>query len=239
MYTVYVHQNKTNGKRYVGITSRDVKIRWKKGYGYSDKLPIGRAIRKYGWDGFTHEILYTNLTEAEAKQIEIDLIKKWNTQSDLYGYNICSGGEGVKGWHPSEETKRKISESAKRRTGENNPNFGHRWTDEMKAKAGERKRRENLSEETLKKMSEAASDREGSNNPFFGKHHTDEAKQNMAKYRQRPVKMFDIDMTFIREFPSIKNAQEETGIHKVAISNCCRGVTKTSGGYIWQYSDKV
>lgn len=49
--------------------------------------------------------------------------------------------------------------------------------------------------------------------------------------------MFSINGEFLREFDSIKNAANQMNIHKVAISNCCRGSTKTSGEYIWKYSD--
>ena len=239
MYSVYVHENIVNGKKYVGITSCDVKIRWKKGYGYSDQLPIGRVFRKYGWDGFTHEVLYDDLSEEEAKAIEIELIREFGTQDPARGYNICAGGEGVTGWHPSESTRAKISESAKKRTGERNPNFGHKWTDDMKRQAGEKKRRENLSEETLKRMSDAAINRNKKyGNSFQGKKHSDETKKLLSEQRSRAVMMFDINDVFLAEFSSIKNASEQTGVHKVAISNCCRGQTKTSGGYIWKYSDK-
>lgn len=106
----------------------------------------------------------------------------------------------------------------------------------MKAKAGIAKRRENLSKETLQKMSQAAKNRQGPGT-FFGKHHSEKAKRILSKLRMRPVKMFSLDGNFIKEFDSIKNAAEQMNIHKVAISNCCRGMTKTSGGYIWKYSD--
>ena len=67
-----MHENNINGKRYIGITSNNVEVRWKNGHGYSEKLPIGRAIRKYGWDNFSHKILYENLSETEAKRIEVN-----------------------------------------------------------------------------------------------------------------------------------------------------------------------
>lgn len=51
-----------------------------------------RAINKYGWNCFQHDILFKNLTEDEACKIEIELIAKFNTQNPLYGYNIQSGG---------------------------------------------------------------------------------------------------------------------------------------------------
>lgn len=40
MYTVYIHINKQNKKKYIGITSMSVKERWKNGYGYSDKCDL-------------------------------------------------------------------------------------------------------------------------------------------------------------------------------------------------------
>lgn len=236
MYTVYMHQHKENGKRYFGITSVDVKKRWRNGFGYSENLPIGRAIRKYGWDAFSHEIIAESLSEDEAKQMEINLISKYQTQDDRFGYNICAGGDGVTGWHPSEETRQKISESRKGLCGEKNANFGHKWTDEMKKAASERKRA-NFKETTRQKMSECAKKRIGELNPFFGKHHNDETKKKISERQSRPVEMFDQSMTSLRVFPSIISAAMETGINKVAISNCCRGVTHTSGGFIWKYAE--
>lgn len=234
IYTVYIHQNKENGKRYVGITSCETKVRWKNGFGYSETLPIGRAFRKYGWDGFTHEIVANGLSESEAKELEIKLIAELQTQNPLFGYNICAGGEGVTGWHPTEETRRKISVAQSGRFGSANSNFGHKWTDEMKAKASEQHR--NISDGTRRKISESAKQRVGERNSFFGKHHSAETKERLAQHRWRAVEMLDNYGVVLQRFPSINNASESTGINKGAISNCCRGKSKTSGGYIWRYA---
>jgi len=64
-FCVYMHTNKLNGKKYIGITQQEPKKRWKSGYGYSYGASphFERAIKKYGWaKGFDHEILYTGLT---------------------------------------------------------------------------------------------------------------------------------------------------------------------------------
>ena len=62
-YTVYKHTS-PSGKVYIGITKRKPEYRWNKGKGYrKDQLLFYRAIKKYGWDNFTHEILYTGLSE--------------------------------------------------------------------------------------------------------------------------------------------------------------------------------
>lgn len=175
------------------------------------------------------------MSEDEAKAIEIKLISEWNTQNPDFGYNICAGGEGVTGWHPTAETREKIGKAHRGQYGDKNPNYGHKWTDEMKMSASKRKRG-TMSADTRRKMSEAAKERVGDKNPFFGKRHTAETKEKISKARSRAVVMLDKSMAVLNTYPSIKAASESTGINKVAISNCCRGVTKTSGGFVWQYA---
>lgn len=62
-YCVYCHTNKINGKKYIGITSQKPQHRWKNGQGYRNNEYFFRAIEKYGWHNFTHEILYTDLSK--------------------------------------------------------------------------------------------------------------------------------------------------------------------------------
>lgn len=115
-YVLYMHRNKTNGKRYIGIT-KDVARRWAgQGSRYQKSPRFYNAIKKYGWDGFTHEIVLDGLTLEEANRYEIEYIARYQTQDRAKGYNIAPGGDYVPsclGRHHSEETKRKISESNK------------------------------------------------------------------------------------------------------------------------------
>lgn len=94
-YSVYIHTNKINNKRYIGITSlKNPQNRWRHGNGYKNQLKFYRAIQKYGWDGFNHEIIATNLTDAEAKQLEKELIEKYDSMNPACGYNATRGGDG-------------------------------------------------------------------------------------------------------------------------------------------------
>lgn len=57
-YTVYMHENKINHKKYIGITGQNPETRWRKGTNYRTCIALNRAIQKYGWDAFNHIILY-------------------------------------------------------------------------------------------------------------------------------------------------------------------------------------
>lgn len=94
-FFVYVHINKINNKKYIGITSRiKAKYRWgKNGNGYSNCTYFKKAINKYGWNNFEHIILFDKLTKQEALKIETKLIKKYKTNNSKFGYNGTTGGE--------------------------------------------------------------------------------------------------------------------------------------------------
>lgn len=78
--------NKTNGKCYVGITKQKPEARWKTGgSGYRKCLLFWRAIEKHGWDNFDHIIFAKNLTQAEAENMEILLIRELKTQDPEFG----------------------------------------------------------------------------------------------------------------------------------------------------------
>ena len=95
-YKIYCHLNKINGKRYIGQTKTSVQKRWgHNGYEYTRKHPdslFAKAINKYGWDNFEHQILFENLTKEEANQKEIELIAFYKSNNREYGYNITAGG---------------------------------------------------------------------------------------------------------------------------------------------------
>lgn len=146
-YTVYMHINKINSKRYIGITCQKPEKRWRNGKGYKGNGYFIKAINKYGWDNFEHIIIAKGLDEEEAKWLEIELIRVWDSTDRTKGYNITLGGESANGWIPSEETKKKLSEAHKGKE---------------------------FSEEHKRKLSEA---KKGENHHMYGKHHTEESKK--------------------------------------------------------------
>lgn len=128
MWIVYCHKHKESGKRYYGITS-NLKKRWAgNGCCYiSHDQAIGKAIKKYGWNAFSHIVLYDKLTYEEACEWEQRLVECWQTEQRDKGYNRCPGGEGGRGcgWNHDKATKRKISEGNKGKVHSEEQNKAH------------------------------------------------------------------------------------------------------------------
>lgn len=94
-FKVYKHTNKVNGKVYIGITSQKLNDRFKNGNGYFGTY-FANAIKKYGWNNFTHEILIEGLTKDEAFEKERYFIEAYQSNNRNNGYNITSGGDGAR-----------------------------------------------------------------------------------------------------------------------------------------------
>lgn len=96
MYLIYKHTNKTNGKVYIGQTSKENLVeRFGRGNKYTHSPMFYKAIKKYGWDGFTHEVIERNLTKAEANKRERYWIGHYHSfyrDKQCNGYNMTVGG---------------------------------------------------------------------------------------------------------------------------------------------------
>lgn len=114
-YVVYVHQNKLNRKRYIGITNNISKRWYGKGKKYANCPCFNAAIQKYGWDNFYHVVIVSGLSLEEANVLEQFYIQKYRTCEKAFGYNIQRGGHYVPsmlGKHHSDETRQKMRKSA-------------------------------------------------------------------------------------------------------------------------------
>lgn len=226
-YTVYKHTF-PNNKVYIGITSRKCSDRWgRNGNGYKPKKEntnrIYKAIQKYGWDNIKHEILFTNLSKKEACQKEIELIKQYKSNQREFGYNISTGGEcSSKGMHHSLQTRKRIGEFSKLRKGKNHPNYGKIMSDEQKLKISE----------ALK----------GEKSYWYGKQLPIETRKKLSQSHiglqrgaKNPHSKCVINIDTKKVFPTLTEAANSVGRSVGAITLCCKGFTRSCGGYHWEY----
>ena len=57
--------------------------------------------------------------------------------------------------------------------------------------------------------------------------------------KSKPVLQYDMEMNFIKEYPSAKEAHRQTGMSQGHISQCCRGEFKQYNKFIWKYKENV
>jgi group I intron endonuclease len=232
-YCVYKHTNKINGKVYIGITRKKPLARWEYGNGYRHNAHFSSAIEKYGWDAFSHEILYSGLTEDEALDIERNLISKYNSANREFGYNIELGGR--KRGATSEETLEKLRQ---RMLGANNHNYGKHLSEETRRKLSECNTGEkhpkwgtHHSEETRKKIGET---NRGEKHYLYGKHHLEGTKKKMRESSPKNRTVLCVETGVV--YPSAREASRQTGVNIAGICLAIKGERiKTSGGYHWQY----
>lgn len=111
-FLVYMHENKINGKKYIGMTkhTENPNRRWINGQGYFRNKHFSDAIKRYGWENFNHVILANGLSKSDACDFERMAIQSYRTQDKRFGYNITDGGEF---FHHTEESKALMSANRK------------------------------------------------------------------------------------------------------------------------------
>ena len=136
---IYCYHCISTGKKYIGQTVHEE--RRKRQHRHDCKRGVDnkfyRAVRKYGWDNFIYGIIEECDFEVLEEQ-EVHYIDCYGTYNN--GYNSTIGGEGVGGYFPSEETRKKMSESAKNRKGI--PSCKKYFTEEEKREAKRKRDRE-------------------------------------------------------------------------------------------------
>ncbi len=116
IHTIYRATNTITGKTYTGYTSLAPRIRWSghKHTGVTNEVntPIGRAIRKYGWDAFVWDVIYQSLDgEHTLGVMENHFIVENRSHVSEGGYNVSWGGDatglGLTYWNNGQETIRR------------------------------------------------------------------------------------------------------------------------------------
>jgi len=245
---VYLLTNIINGKIYVG-KSIDMEERYRdyaraKGNGH-----VIRAIKKYGWENFTFEILesFDEIDVQELLEIESQYIILLDGTNKFLGYNKCIYASDATGLKRSEEVKKKASEARMgKRTGKDNHFFGKKLSEEHKRKMSETRIREGTSA--------------GEKHPLFGKKHSEEHKRKMSESQKgrpsprkgiplseehkqkvrdtricKPVNQIDlVTGEIIKTWESGRAARRVYGSN---LNKVLKGEYSQSQGFFWQYAE--
>lgn len=252
-----------SGKVYIGQTFREAaRKREHKSMAFNNKSrgvtsPFHSAVRKYGYENFTYEVLYKiasdDIEKATAilNEREIYYIEALNSRIPN-GYNVAIGGESKVGYTMPEEKRRRISEANKGHTINEEQRerlkkalIGHRVSEETKEKIRQAHLGKKLSEETKRKLSAIGK----------GRPHSEEWKRNISKgLKGRPclwadkikeakakivraVLQYTLEGVLIKEYQSTEAASLEVGIKMATLYKCLSGKNKSSGGFIWKYKE--
>jgi group I intron endonuclease len=213
-YTIYkLIDPITNEIRYVGLTFNTLKQRLKSHCSEKSKSHKSNWIQKLrsiGVKPIIESIEIDILSYNEVCEREIYWIDKLKSEGNPLT-NMATGGNKNK--KMSDETRKKMSDSAKRR-----------------------KYKLVLSDETKKILSEKAKKR-------FKKEEeskTDLQKlKDILVQDCRKVYQYDKNMNLITIYPSINNAAKINGLHNSNISKCCKGKVVFVGGYVWRYEGDI
>lgn len=222
-YLIYKHTNIINNKVYIGQTCQvnNPEVRWRNGNGYFHQPKFYRAIKKYGWKAFTHEVLEYCETQEQANIRECFWIATYNSIDD--GYNSSLGGS----------TPQYFCKAVYQL--DNNKNILNIFSSTREAERFTGISQANISKCCLGLVHSAGDywwcypkDYE----TFIVK------KKGPSKGQCLVVLQLDLTENIIAEFKSLTEAEKITGIAHQNISKCCKGQLNTAGGYKWRYKNE-
>lgn len=222
-YCVYMHENKINQKKYIGITKQKPQDRWgSNGINYKNRCPhFWNAIQKYGWDNFVHTIVASDLTKEEAVQMEIDLIEQYKTQNTQYGYNILSGGTAPQ--LPIDVRKKMSMAMIGNKNG-----LGKPCSKQKAKKISDAQKGRKFSQERKQKLRKPKS---------VSYPCSQQKRQHIidAKKDKKQIRCIDSGQIF----ESIHECARRMGLQATTICAVLRGRLKSTGGHTFEYYDAI
>lgn len=89
---IYITTNHINGRRYIGQKKFDEKKEWRAYLGSG--LALKNAIKKYGKENFSKNIIYVAYSKEDLDKAEKGYIEFFDAVDSVDYYNIGLGGEG-------------------------------------------------------------------------------------------------------------------------------------------------
>lgn len=188
------------------------------------------------------EIIAENLTKEQADDLEISLIKQYNSTNRTFGYNVAYGGSNAPITEAERQRIREISIQKSEKQYKPidqydlDGNFIKTWPSR-----GSVERYYGWTRGMVGKTTKPHSGQYTVKGFVFRDHVNPPPKKiNTSKIKHRhlttPVNQFSLDHDFIQSFESIKEAAEANHITQMCITLAINGHCKTGGGFIWEKS---
>lgn len=240
---IYITTNNINGMKYIGQKSYSQK-NWREYLGSG--IHLKRAIKKYGKDNFTKEIIEECISKEELDDREQYWILYYDAVNNKSFYNIASGGDGgntIAGYTEEQLQKYKQRKSELHKT---------------TALKGEDTRNSKLTEndvfEIIKRLQNNDFNSDIANDYNVSCQTIDDIRQHKTwchltndiefddiSNRKRPhhkkVCQYDLEGKLINVYSSAREAEKETNIGFRLISKVCNGKARMSHGYIWRFEE--
>lgn len=200
------------------------------------------------------KILKGELTEEEAFKYEKEMISHYRKTGHPL-INIQEGGHlppSAKGMKRTDETKRKMSESAKRYY-EKHPeikiNQSNKMKDFLKTEEGkmfQKKSIESRRNDDFRKNQSIRCKKANRTKEYIARQskiakQTWKSEEYIKSHsganncRAQAVRQYDLEHNFIAEYSTMTEASKATGVSVARISAVAKNQRKTSGGFIWEY----
>lgn len=233
-WLIYKHQNKINNKIYIGQTCQDSPSkRWQNGLGYRECTCFAKAIKKYGWDNFEHQVIEDHIySQEEANQREeywIEFYHSYVNDPLGGGYNLSKGGfnhehQGLQVYQIDTTTLSIINSFPSTR---------------------EASRAVKCPHGSIMKCCDSVSKNYITAAGYYWCYAKDyetwiPKARNRRKHNPRSKKILCIDNNFnvINSFMSISEGAECTSTPKESILKVLQGKMCQAGGLYWAYADK-
>jgi len=240
-----------NGKIYIGqtINKKQRKYHYRT-LKFKGQVKLWYNAQYYGW---TPSDTFEIIDECICGQDKNNLNEKeryWISFYDCFknGLNCNEGGDGNTGYKASNETKVKMSKSAKTKppmtqetrlllsklnSGQNNPMYGKNHSKDVKDKISKLKSGIVFSNETRIKLSLAAKNRP----PISDETRNKNIKNSLGnKNGNKKIAQIDSNGKYIKTWNSITECKNELNLLDSGISKVLTGKSKTTKGYIFVYA---
>jgi hypothetical protein len=118
-----------------------------------------------------------------------------------------------------------------------NGDGGHSHSEETKNKMRKPKTENHKLNMRVSKGPQSKETIEKRRNSLKGKSKPKGMMSSIHKNNKKTVNQYDLDNNFIFKWKGIIDASLHLGINKRSISNCCLGINKSAGNFIWRFEN--